>query len=287
MISLCLVIAIPIFWQQMSRRRRTAADEPFQLIRSSSSNARNGEAIESHAHEWHQLIYVSQGVISVWTDLGSWVAPPRWAVWVPAGVQHGVRFIGGCKFRTLYMRPEWQPSIPQQCGVVGVSGLLHELILRVTEISMLDSRDPQEAAMATIAIGELQYMNVPPFSLPYPTSEATKRAVAIINDRGQKTVTTETLAKAVGLSPRSLERSFAAETGMSLGRWRQHQRLLKALERIALGQSIKVVAAAVGYATPSAFVAAFRSMFQSTPGQYFSMGEPHEHSDQRPKALSE
>src|ERR1700719_3766481 len=107
----------------MSKKRRTVADEAFLIVRSSAANLRNGGVIDEHAHDWHQLIYVSEGVLCVRTAAGSWVAPASWAIWVPAGVRHGVRFIGECALRTLYVRPGWRPQLPDRCSVVTVSVL--------------------------------------------------------------------------------------------------------------------------------------------------------------------
>jgi AraC-like DNA-binding protein len=78
----------------------------------------------------------------------------------------------------------------------------------------------------------------------------------------------------VGLGIRTLERQFLAETGLTPGRWRRQHALLGALERLAVGTPIKQVAAAAGYATPSAFTAAFRAFFGTTPARYFAERGP-------------
>jgi len=75
----------------------------------------------------------------------------------------------------------------------------------------------------------------------------------------------------VGVSARTLERRFVIETGLSFGRWRQQHDLLRALEQLAVGAPIKVTAASAGYASPSAFIAAFRKFFGTTPGHYFGV----------------
>jgi AraC-like DNA-binding protein len=76
-------------------------------------------------------------------------------------------------------------------------------------------------------------------------------------------------ARHVGASTRTLARVFAAETGMSVARWRT-QRLRAALIHLAAGTPVAVVARRVGYHTPSAFVAAFRETLGTTPGRYFT-----------------
>ncbi len=69
---------------------------------------------------------------------------------------------------------------------------------------------------------------------------------------------------------RWLERHFAAETGLTIGRWRQQLLLFRALEQLAVGASVKVVARDAGYSTPSSFVATFRRQFGTSPGRYFA-----------------
>jgi quercetin dioxygenase-like cupin family protein len=78
----------------MSRKRHTAADEPHFLVRTLATEFSDGRVLAPHAHSWGQLIYAASGVLSVWTEQGSWVAPPHWAVWAPAGVGHAMRFTG-------------------------------------------------------------------------------------------------------------------------------------------------------------------------------------------------
>jgi AraC-like DNA-binding protein len=45
---------------------------------------------------------------------------------------------------------------------------------------------------------------------------------------------------------------------------------MDALRQLGAGASVKRAAIEAGYRTPSAFVAAFRASFKTTPGRYFS-----------------
>src|SRR4029453_3611100 len=103
--------------------------------------------------------------------------------------------------------------------------------------------------------------SAPPFALPQPTSAAVRKAVTLAADGALEAEGTGTLSRAVGLGRRTFERRFLAETGMSPARWRHQARLLGAGEGRARGQPVKSVAADSGYASPSAFVAAFRKQF--------------------------
>lgn len=248
----------------MSPKRRTAADEPFLVVRSSASDLAPGQAIGEHAHGWHQLIHASAGVLMVWAGGGSWVVPSNWGVWVPAGMPHRIRAAGPAKFRTIYVAQGVAPDLPVACAAITVSPLMRELILRVVALGMLDRRDPVETSIAYVLLDEIRNAPVPPFGLPEPQSPAMRAVVDRLFSGGDTALAG--IAKEVGMSPRTLERRFLAETGMSLGRWRRRGAMLAAMERLAAGASVKQAGSAAGYATPSAFVAAFKAEFGETPG---------------------
>ncbi|HTB89735.1 MAG TPA: helix-turn-helix transcriptional regulator [Steroidobacteraceae bacterium] len=249
------------------------ADEPHWVVRTSSADLKAATVLGNHAHDWHQLIYVSAGLMNVATEAGSWVAPATWAVWVPAGVRHGIRFVVDSAFRTAYFRPGWVETYPGACTVVSVSALLRELILRAIKIGQLDRRHPLETAIAALIVSELQVSGARSLSLKQPTGAAMYRAATLINNKDPQAATLSSLARAVGIGTRTFERQFFAETGMTPGRWRQHQAMLKGLELLATGTAIKSVAAHAGYRTASAFIAAFRKVFGTTPANYFSQSD--------------
>jgi AraC-like DNA-binding protein len=254
----------------MSQKRRTRADEPHFLIRSLAQTLPAGHRIERHRHDWHQLIYASAGLLHVWTERGAWIVPPHWAIFVPASVVHSIRFAAPSDLRTLYLRPGWSDRMPADCAVIGISPLLRELILRATREQMLDARDSAEAALATLILDEFHQAGAPPFDLPQPVSGPLLRAATLMATNAPEAATSATLSRAVGLGIRTLERQFLAETGLTPGRWRRQHDLLGALEALAAGTPIKQVAAGAGYATTSAFTAAFRGTFGNTPARYFA-----------------
>lgn len=256
----------------MSQKRRTAADEPYLTVRSSASDLAPGQVIGEHAHGWHQLIHASAGVLMVTTGAGSWVVPSRWAVWVPAEVPHRIRAAAPSAFRTIYVAPGRLAGLPEACAAIAVSPLMRELILRTVALGMLDAREPVEAAIGLVLADEIARAPAPPFGLPEPRSDATRRAVERLF-MGEGEAGLAAVAREAGMSLRTLERRFIAETGTSLGRWRRRGAMLASVERLATGASVKQAAAAAGYATPSAYVAAFKAEFGETPGRYLGQAD--------------
>jgi AraC-like DNA-binding protein/quercetin dioxygenase-like cupin family protein len=258
----------------MAKNRHSALDEPYFVVRTAAADFPSGFAIDRHAHTWSQLIYAASGVMTVWTEEGSWVAPPHWAIWAPAGVAHAIRFSGPSAMRTIYIRPAEAGVLMPRCSVVVVSPLLRELILRAVGIGILDERTPSHRAIASLIVDEIRDRPTPALGLPMPSSPRTKAAAEQLLVDTRSSVSVARLAGSVGLSARTLERRFLAETGVTLGRWRRHAVLTEALRQLASGQPVKIVAARVGYATPSAFISAFRAAFGTTPMRYFCACQP-------------
>jgi AraC-like DNA-binding protein/quercetin dioxygenase-like cupin family protein len=252
----------------MSIKRHSAADEPFFVVRTMRTVMRDGHEIEPHKHDWHQLIYASAGIMTVSADKGLWVVPPQWAIWAPASVRHSIRFTGASSFATLYLRPGDWNGLPAESSVVAVSPLLRALILRACDVGMLDRRDAVEHALAVLIVDAFRTCAVPTLGLTMPSSAAL-RAVAEHCAGDARDESASVVARRFGFSLRTLERRFAAETGMTFGQWRRHARFLDALRLLAEGQAVKTVARDAGYRSASAFVAAFSETFGTTPGRYF------------------
>ncbi len=73
------------------------------------------------------------------------------------------------------------------------------------------------------------------------------------------------LARSCGLSVRQLARGFRASRGCPIGRYLADHRIARAKRMLAGAHGIKAVAHAAGFASPSAFTAAFRRATGITP----------------------
>ncbi len=109
------------------------ADNPRPVV-ALANDYPSGTEIAPHRHARAQLVYASQGVMTVTAAAGSWVVPPQRAVWMPAGAEHAVRVNRAIAMRSLFIRPDAAPRLPQACRVVTVSALLRALILRAMSI---------------------------------------------------------------------------------------------------------------------------------------------------------
>jgi AraC-like DNA-binding protein/mannose-6-phosphate isomerase-like protein (cupin superfamily) len=251
--------------------RLTAEQEPFLAVRSLATNYASGYRIERHQHPWHQLLFASSGAMTVSVAEASWMIPTGRAVFIPARSEHAIRMWGLVEMRTLFFAPALTSFEDRQCRVVEVSPLLRELILRTVECAGLDSRTTPDTWMIGLLEQEVKGASTTaedsPLALPMPGDE---RALALARQILEQPTTPETideLARTHGLARRTLERRFREDTGMSFGMWRQKARLLDSIRLLAEGRSVTDTALDCGYASVSAFIAAFKGTFGYTPGR--------------------
>ncbi len=76
------------------------------------------------------------------------------------------------------------------------------------------------------------------------------------------------LAERLHLSERQLSRVFKKQYGIGYREKNRELRMRSAARRLSRGESVRAVAAAVGYKSESAFYAAFKAFFGVSPGEY-------------------
>lgn len=247
-------------------------DEHQTLPHQVTAKARNYRGGETpvHSHLRAQLIYAGSGVMRVETEAGCWVVPPVRGVWIPANTAHRVIMLGPVEMRTLYIRPDAAPGLPDTCCLLEVSPLLRALILALLDEPTAYDRNGRAGQIATLALNELRFLKIPALHLPMPGAPRLYRLceTLIANPESQETL--ESLAEQQAISSRTLARQFLRETGMSFRQWRQQARLVEALGHLANNVPVARVAEKLGYRSASAFTAMFRRTLGVEPRRYFS-----------------
>jgi AraC-like DNA-binding protein/quercetin dioxygenase-like cupin family protein len=225
-----------------------------------------GLVFDWHTHPDHQLAWAANGVLTVRTDVSTWVLPPTRALWIPAGVRHETLSAGAATMRSAYVRPDlcaidWPEPTP-----VSASPLLAELIgyLEATGLEP-ERRGHAEAVLVDL----LQPVAMTTIEVRMPADDRAKRIADALSLEPADGRTLAEWGRQVGASERTLARAFLSDTGISFGRWRTLLRLHSALIALADGDPVGNVARHVGYESDSAFVAAFRRETGVTPAAYF------------------
>lgn len=222
-----------------------------------------------HSHLRAQLIYAGSGVMRVETAEGCWVVPPVRAVWIPAAVDHKVIMLGPVQMRTLYIRPDAAPGLPERCCLIEVSPLLRALILALIEEPLAYDMRGRGGQISALALQELRILQIPALHLPMPSEPRLQALCRRQIEQPNRQETLETLAERHATSTRTLARLFARETGMNFRQWRQQARLVEALGQLANGVPVARVAERLGYRNASAFTAMFHRTLGVEPRRYF------------------
>ncbi|MGW8526330.1 helix-turn-helix domain-containing protein [Nocardiopsis sp. NPDC055824] len=218
----------------------------------------SGQWIPPHSHTKHQLAWSRHGVLGIAVEDTYWVLPPTRALWVPAGVVHRTGATRDAVLRCLYLEPDQRGLDWTEPTPVGVNGLLAHLI---EHLSRQDLADDVRLRAEAVVLDLLHPLPTMPIDVPRPV-DGRVRAVAdaLLADPADRR-SLEAHARAVGVSRRT------------------HVRLRAALPLLAEGQSVARVAHATGYATPSAFLAAFRRTVGTSPRRYLDGDAVFEASD--------
>lgn len=199
--------------------------------------------------------------------IGAWTVPAGCAAWIPARSRFALDPLPRAIVRTLYIDPlrRGADAALTDLSVLALSPLLRAVVDHVCESPTLTTATAK--ALAVLVRDQLPHQHRLPLFVPALTSSLPTRVTDALQSDPEGTPRIQDIAAELGVSPRTLERTFLADAGMPLGEWRQRARISRAIALLAEGMAVKDVALEVGYETASAFVAAFRKYVGSTPGK--------------------
>jgi AraC-like DNA-binding protein/quercetin dioxygenase-like cupin family protein len=220
---------------------------------------------QAHSHPQPQILWPSRGVLGVAVGDHQWVLPPTRALWVPRDVVHRTGANRTAVLHGVYLdaarcRIDWRSPV-----VLSVGPLLAELI---GHLGRDDLAETARARAEAVLLDLLEPLPSAPLTVRMPTDPRAALVAEALRDNPADQRGLAALARAADTSARTLSRLFVSETGGSFDRWRTGIRMWAAVAMLADGEPVSRVAHAVGYATPSAFLAAFRRTVGTTPSGY-------------------
>lgn len=254
-----------MIWETITAPPGTAPPRPL-TVRAQSIPPRH--SFPEHAHDWSQMVYAIDGVLTVIVEARSFVISPEQAVWLPTGLPHRVGSLLGAEFRSLWIAGEAGADLPASPTVFGVSPLLRALIVEAAAIEGRADPDGYAGRVTGLILDQLRRAKPLPGALPWPRGGALARICeAIYADPADPRGPAEWGGE-LGMSERTLARRFEAELGMSLRSWRRRLRLFRAIELLGGGLSVTRTALELGYGSASAFIYAFRTDMGRGPQAY-------------------
>jgi AraC-like DNA-binding protein len=222
-----------------------------------------------HSHARAQFLYASSGTMHLTLDLGRWIIPPKRAVWLPPGYLHQTGAIGRLEMRTLYIREDvCPPGAHSSPRMLGVSALLHELILRAVDLPIEYDEEGQDARIVAALLGEIDWTPVHPVSLPSLQDRRLQRMEKMLLAKPDDKSTLEDWSNRLSVSPRTITRLLYKETALSFQAWRDRVRAFAAIPMLAAGRPLAEIADMLGYETAWSFTAMFKRVTGKAPSRY-------------------
>jgi len=237
------------------------------LLHLRAQNMMGGEIFPMHDHPWHQLVYARQGTLMIRLAQAWHVVTPEQAVWIPIGVHHATAALTDSTFRTLYISTE-AIDMPAQVRVLSVSALLRNLIKELDDLPSGGASRSYRSALHQTILRHLEHQPHDGGSLTWPAHPKLRRLCETLYDHPADTRSVADLARAFGMSERTLIRRCHDDLAMPLSLWRQRMRLFRALEWLGQKRSITEIAFDLGYSSPSAFGYMFRTATGLSPSDW-------------------
>lgn len=219
-----------------------------------------------HVHEdAHELCWTAHGAAEVITPDGGFRADGDWAIWLPAGTPHDVRPLTEDavvlpSFFDAGTHADWfgAPMPVERDRAL-------DRLARIAGQPITHGTASARAVTALHTAIGCADESVRPVRLPRE-DPARSVALAILREPHRREGVQDWAAR-MHVSSRTLQRSFAAQTGVPLRRWRTRARVRVGAAMLREGTTVRAAAEAVGFASVSAFSAACLEETGLRPGQ--------------------
>lgn len=224
-----------------------------------------------HFHDVHEIEYACRGMVEVTTEAGHYLLPPHQAAWIPAGLRHQTTLHAGAQTLAVLFDPGLVPAAGDRVRVIAVSALLREMMLYSARwpVSRTESGPDADAFFQALghvvaeALDDERPLNLPATADPLVTAAANYTLSHL--DR----VTVSDVARATGVSERTLRRVFSTRLGMSWRSYLLRARILRSMALLAQpDRSVLDVSIAVGFDDVGAFARSFARHCGETPSVY-------------------
>lgn len=221
----------------------------------------------------HLLLWVHVGRARVTVAGDRYEAVAGQAVLVPPGVPHSVETDeDSVAFPILFAAPD-ADSLPASTTILAVpQGWEDWLIWQFARGLGYVREPPTEAAWVRELVEELQpaeeVLDRGVLAPPMPRSPEAFEVARIVLTSPSADLSLPALAARATISPRTLQRRFAAETGLSFGQWRTRARIAAAVRHLRQGRGVGWTGQAVGFHTAASFARAFRDQMGTSPSDF-------------------
>jgi AraC-like DNA-binding protein len=240
------------------------------LVRTAAVGFSSGYRWSDRRSDWGQLLWTSRGAMTATIGGALWTVPSGRALWISPDTMHDVTMIGRGILRSVYLVRSRCRQLPRDARLITIAPMLRELIRRAIERNVLRADvaiDVHHTALLTHELATQCQQPATHVDLPLPRDPRALAAAQHMLDHPGVALRDLAITHVAAASRRTLERLFPQETELTLGQWHQRAALAQGLRLMASGHTVSQAALASGYSSTSAFIAAFKRLVGTTPGQ--------------------
>jgi AraC-like DNA-binding protein len=216
--------------------------------------------VPMHSHTNCQLNYVNAGTMHLLSPRAAWVVPWKRIVWIPPDQPHSVRCEKLSGSWKVMIPRKYAKFLPKEISVLQTTSLLLSALGSLPETGQTIAPAKRRLMIEVIKL-ELMSADREEFSVTLPKCARLQMVTDSLLRNPEDSRRIDDCAKVVGMSRRTFTRRFISETGSSFEEWRKSVLLGKALTLLAEGKSVSGISDDLGYAYPSAFIAAFKRRY--------------------------
>lgn len=225
--------------------------------------------IHTHSHQRGQLVYASEGSLQVQSSGPIIMVPSQFAIWIPSGVEHSVTANTPIDYCSLFIDPTVECGLPAQTQLLHITTLFKELTKTSASMELCKIAGA-ERRLNSVILDQLRLLRPARVALPIPSDPRLQRIVSHFMANPSDQIDLSYWSDKVSMGIRTLMRHFKLETGMNIGLWLQHLKVLKAIELLEQGETVKTISYEVGYQQPSTFIEMFKRVTGQTPREYLT-----------------
>ena len=192
-------------------------------------------------------------------------------MWIPAKLECDIDVLTLSDAMTFYADAEWLKRHPEAPNLQREFVLPVETLLRDAIVAFSGGYDQsgRQQGLADLILFEIARASKLPMFLALPSDKRSSLVANMILAEPNSKMTVKEYAAAAQTSVRTLSRLFPGETGQTFDQWRQHARILTALE-ILSGEKMRIesVSQLLGYSNSASFCCAFRRVIGDSPLQF-------------------
>lgn len=223
---------------------------------------------EWHIHPWGQINRISLGILELQLPDRTLAAPAEYLVWIPADLPHAAHIRQALDYVSVYVAPGLAAQLPPQPCLIPQTPLLRALLDDFCQRGVTAMADEWDTLQAQLLLQRMVQAGSLDDYLPDSHDRLLRPLLHALRAEPGNNTTLAAWAAQVHSTERTLARRFQQQLGMSFAAWRNRVRLLQALAWLKAGRTVADIAAELGYATPSAFIAMFARHTGMTPERY-------------------